>query len=752
MFERRLKIILGVLTGLIVVITLRAAQLQIASAGYWQSRATSKLHRLRFTPATRGRILDAKGREIAADAACIDLCVDYRAITAQPDEAWVRELARARLRRTGAEYVRASRARREQLLDQEIVNVKSRIELMWDKIAQVSGQSRAQIDQIRQAIVQRVEARARYIRHWRYIKALSQYRKLEQVPWYQRLFLGAGEKPNEEDFEVDLAEESAPHVIVPNFSDVNNELAKHIDDYPGLVLRAGKHRVYPFGPVAAHLLGRLNAVNADDLKNDPNADNLLREYLPNDQIGRGGVEGMCEEALRGTRGSVEYGQGGRILNRTEAVAGEDVRLSIDIKLEQAVYQAFAKKREYPNGNAPPDIRANQHGAAVLIDVKSGRVLAMVSYPSFDPNTLDADYFRLIDDDVNQPLLNRATQAQYPPGSTAKTMVASGAITDGIITDQSTIRCDGFLHIDGRTYTHIGRCWTERMFHVPGHVIPYDDPHPTGLLTASDALQRSCNVFYETLANRMGVAELAKWFDRFGLGRDTGIGIAEADGRIPDPRHPGPLYNTWFDGIGQGDVAATPLQMANVAATLARGGVWMRPDLLMNDGDDQPATTQPADRPPKEVNLHLSPAAVFAVHDGMRRVVNTIAGTGRRLHRNDMVVCGKTGSAQVGKLKVPQRDDKGDIVRVNGQILYRTIEPGTPGTETWYQSVGSEKSLVHAWVIGFCPAKDPKIAFCVMVEFGGSGGLTAADIAQDALDACERNGYLEPTTKEVAWTK
>jgi penicillin-binding protein 2 len=753
MFERRIKIVLGLLTCMVLLLLLRAAQLQIASADYWRGRAHAKMHQLHFTPATRGRILDIKGREVAVDAACIDLCVDYRAITPRPDEKWVRSMALSRLhRRLGDQYYKTPRSKRAELIDQEIGTVKDLIERMWAKIAQVSGKTPAEIQDIRQGIVDKVEARRTYILHYRYLAALKDFQKSEHLPWYKRLFLGGNEKPNPDDFTIDLAEESQPQVIVPNYSDANNELAKHIDDYPGLVLRAGKHRIYPFGPAGAHWVGRMNAVNAEDLKDDPHADDDLRQYLPNDQIGRSGIEALCEEALRGTRGSVEYGGGGRILSRSEAKNGGDVRLSLDMNLEDAILQAFIKRREYPNYDAPPDIRAKQHGAAVLIDIKTNQVRAMVSYPSFDPNTLDNTYAKLMLDDLNQPMLNRATQAQYPPGSTAKTMVASGGITDGIIAANGTILCDGYLHINGRTYTTIGRCWTMRMFHMPGHVIPASDPHPDGHLTASDALQRSCNVFYETLASRMGLPELTKWFDKFGLGRDTGIGIAEADGQIPDPKKPGPVYNTWFDGIGQGDVVATPIQMANVAATLARGGIWMRPKMLVDAKDVSPATTRPIKRPPGVVDLHLAPDAVFAVHDGMRRVVNTIAGTGRRLHRNDMVVCGKTGSAQVHKLKIPRRDADGQFVRVNGRIQYETIELGTPGTETWYQSVGSEKSLVHAWVIGFAPAENPTIAFCVMVEFGGSGGLTAADIAQDALDACVANGYLTPTRKEVAWTK
>jgi penicillin-binding protein 2 len=752
MFDRRLKIFLGFLTVFIAALLLRAAQFQIASADYWRDRASYSMKRLRLSPTTRGRILDAKGREVAADEACIDLCVDYRAITAEPDEAWVRDLAQGRLRRRlGDRYGRTPRKDRARMLDEEVELVKSQIKVMWARIAQAAHVSPQEIDDIRQSIIQRVEARQRAVSRYHYHRALKRFKNQGDLPWYRSLFFGGGadEAPKAESFDAPVAEQLEPHVVIRAFSDTNNEIGKNIDQYPGLSLRASKHRVYPFGTVGAHLLGRLSDVNREDLQDDPNEGNDLRQYLPNDQIGRTGIEALCEQTLRGSRGSSEFILGSDDpVNHSDAIPGRDVRLTLDMDLESAIQDAFIKRREYRQYKAPSQFREKQHGACIILDLKTNNVLAMVSYPSFDPNTLDQDYARLLVDDLNKPLMNRATRAQYPPGSTAKTMVGSGGITDGIISATGTIECTGYLIIDGRTYRSFGKCWVAREYarlgiNVAHHQVPSSDPHPTGFLTVSDGLQRSCNVFFETLANRMGIAELHKWFSAFGLGRPTGIGISESSGRIPDPAHPGPRAATWFAGIGQGDVAATPLQMANVAATLARGGIWMRPKLVA-DADVGLATTQPVEKYPDRVDLHLSPEAVAAVQDGMRRVVNTRGGTGTRLHRSDMIIAGKTGSAQTGKLAVPLRDADGQIVKVNGRTQYKYLDVGTPGTESWYIGGGPDKDiLAHGWVIGFAPADHPKIAFCAMVEFGLSGGLTAADVANDAIDACIRYGYLTP---------
>ena len=177
-------------------------------------------------------------------------------------------------------------------------------------------------------------------------------------------------------------------------------------------------------------------------------------------------------------------------------------------------------------------------------------------------------------------------AQLQPGSTVKPMVGLTAITAGLASAAETVECTGYLVIDGK-YTArqvLGGEQVLREAPRPGRPPPrpWDAPHPTGYLDFGDALERSCNVYFETMANRLGLERLCVGFDRFGLGRPTGIGIAEARGRLPrdfDGPHTERQDKTWFSGIGQDPVAATPIQMANVAATIARGGVWMRPRLL-----------------------------------------------------------------------------------------------------------------------------------------------------------------------------
>jgi penicillin-binding protein 2 len=316
----------------------------------------------------------------------------------------------------------------------------------------------------------------------------------------------------------------------------------------------------------------------------------------------------------------------------------------------------------------------------------------------------------------------------------------------------------------------GRCWVASNFaealggKVAHHPIPQHAPHPTGFLTFGDALERSCNVYFETLADRLGPMGLHTWYDRFGLGRVTGLGIAELRGSIPDESMMKDALNirrpaTWFSGIGQDKVLATPIQMANVAALLARNGVWMKPRLV-------PAGTKvdPEKIPgPDMVDLHLNPAAVAEARDGMIRVVNSPAGTGTSLHRTDMLVAGKTGSAQAAPLKVRQRDEFGEIITTPREVMIqdedgtarkvtreipvlRKLELGTHANRNpdapWYRGSGAnEDKISHAWFMGYAPANNPRIAFAVMVEYGGGGGATAGFVAKRVLDACIAQGYL-----------
>lgn len=753
MFERRLKIFLGILFAAALLLLARAGQVQIVQGDRWRAQAAETVKRTELIETGRGRLLDYKGREIAADSACIDACVMYPAIKRDPK--WIEETALKRLKsRLGSEYTRAEKSRRAAMLRDEIARVQQDIQAMWGVLAKIAGQSLEQIEEIRRATENRVEMRRRYVWYSRYAQAMDNRGKNpSSVKWLRFLLDDSATIPELDSFAITVAEENESHAILRAISpEVYNFLGKEIERYPGLELKPSTHRIYPFGATGGHLLGHLSRISKEDMQLNtemagtmPQDELELRQYMPNDFIGRTGLEALCEKDLRGMRGQLNRVVGNADAGRVRPpVPGKDVRCSIDFELQRQVEMIFRNARwKNPDGT----IQTNEmHGAAIVIDVPTGEVRVLASVPTFDPNTLDDNYAQLAADEINKPLLNRATQAQLEPGSTVKPMVGIGGITQGVLRPDETIECTGFLMLGGHKQT-VGKCWVATRFfkelngHVAHHPVPTAAPHSTGFLTFPEGEERSCNIFFETVADRLGLDGLSHWYSLFGLGRPTGIGIAEAKGRLPNSFH-GPAHlrrmTAWFSGIGQGQVAATPIQMANVAATIARNGIWMRPRLTCSE---ETQNTKSEIRNNDVVDLHLSPEALRLCREGMTRVVNGRAGTGSELKRDDMLVAGKTGTAQAAKFSIILRDPAGKPLRdEKGQIRRQFFEPNA---FPWYRGTGSSgRDLAHAWFIGFAPADNPKVAFAVMVEYGGSGGHAAGIIARNVLDACIEHGYLK----------
>jgi penicillin-binding protein 2 len=354
-----------------------------------------------------------------------------------------------------------------------------------------------------------------------------------------------------------------------------------------------------------------------------------------------------------------------------------------------------------------------------------------------------------------PLRNHATEMALEPGSTVKPIVGLGAITQGVLRADEGIFCSGYLVIDGRRQ-QFGRCWTASRFAARGidvadHAFG-NDAHAKGTpLTVTDAIQRSCNVFFETVGDRLKLEGLRYWYDQFGLGRPVGIGIGEISGRIPTMGNidaPALRSTVWFSSIGQTQVLATPLQMANVAATVARDGIWVRPRLVAGTNQmGHPTRKFSSMEGPDHVDLHISHDGLVAVKEGMFRVCNRESGTAAAIGRKDVQVCGKSGTAQASRLSrivldensKPLHDAQGKIVREYPQISY--YDDPNPQM-VWYRASGlSMKELSHAWFIGFAPREKPTVAFSVVLEYGGSGGHDAQPVAKAMLDALIEHGYL-----------
>jgi penicillin-binding protein 2 len=467
-------------------------------------------------------------------------------------------------------------------------------------------------------------------------------------------------------------------------------LETHQLDLPGVSLQITPRRSYPLGSELAHLLGYVSEASKRDLEADA-------RYRMGDLIGKSGLEKEWEQQLRGVNGGqqIEVDAVGRklqVLREVEEIPGNIVELTIDLDLQKAAAEALGEHQ----------------GVVVALDPNNGEVLAYVNHPSFDPNLfargIRPEEWRRMASDKLKPLNNRAIQGQYPPGSTFKIVVATAALEEGVINPFTRISCSGGVWFGN----HYFRCWKKG-----GH----------GSMNVHEALVQSCDTFFYQVAQRLGVDTIAKYARAFGLGAPTGIRLAhEQAGTIPDTawkrkRFKQPWYagETLSVGIGQGYVTATPLQMANLIATVAVGKHF-RPRYVTHVETADGEIVQ-AEAPEVRGTLPVRDTTLRQVREALRDVVMTDRGTGKRARVKGFEVAGKTGTSQVVTL----------------------------GKERVKASKLPYNQRDHAWFVAYAPVDEPQIAVATLVEHAeGGGGAVAAPIAQQVMETffrlqTERNG-------------
>lgn len=438
------------------------------------------------------------------------------------------------------------------------------------------------------------------------------------------------------------------------------------DGIPGAFLEIEQKRYY-FNRLAAHALGYVAEVSNDELKK-------FEGTRPGDLVGKRGLERLYDEPLRGVKGyrfSVvnAYGQeipGEQKLERVEPKPGKELWLTIDFDL-----QATAES-----------LLTDKIGAIVAMDVRTGGVLCIASSPAYDPDVfagrVDPDQWKMLLDDKNKPMLNRAVQTMYPPGSTVKMAILIEALESGTITPSFTISCPGYHTVGNRTF----KCWKKG-----GH----------GRVDVYKAVEQSCDVFFYRVGLMLGVDGIHSAYDRVHFGRPTGTDqTSEASGLIPSEAYYNKRYGPsgWTKGfipsiaIGQGEVLVTPMQMCAYAAAMADGRYWRQPYIVegVYDAETRMLTRhEVADPDP----IDASPQNIAIVREGMKRVVWG-SGTAAAQRDTQVPIAGKTGTAQN-----PHGDD-------------------------------------HAWFVGFAPVENPIIASCVLVEFGEHGSSGAAPLSKEIM--------------------
>ncbi len=457
-------------------------------------------------------------------------------------------------------------------------------------------------------------------------------------------------------------------------------LETHQLELPGVSLQVTPRRHYLYDSLAAHLLGYVGEVTVKDL-------NRLPDYRMGDDIGKFGLERSWESTLRGDSGGQEIevdslGRRLRMLREIPERPGNSVVMTIDLDLQRVAEDAIGARS----------------GALVAIDPNTGYILAMASHPAYNPNIftggIQSSAWHELITDPSHPLENRSIQGIYPPGSTFKVVDSIAGLMDGTMTTGTTYNCPGGIWFGNREY----RCWRKQ-----GH----------GNVSFHRAIVESCDVFFYDVGQRLGVDRIAAWAHALGLGKKTGIDLDnEKTGTIPSSQwKEHRFHERWYPAetlsvaIGQGYVAVTPIQLAELAAEVANGGTLYKPQFV-KEVDALDGSVTKTFPPVIENQTHIDPRVLDELRSAMGDVVNASDGTGKAAKIDGIIVAGKTGTAQVVK-------------EAQGA---RTKETAL-----------SDKNRDHGWFMAFAPVDHPKIAIACIIEHSGHGGSTAAPVVKAVME-------------------
>jgi penicillin-binding protein 2 len=479
-------------------------------------------------------------------------------------------------------------------------------------------------------------------------------------------------------------------------------------DVDGVQVLAKGQRVYPFGPAACQTIGWVGQPQQQD--KELFEDDRLASYLDDEMCGReDGAEYVCEATLRGKRGEMIYDIDKQLIRQTEPQMGQDVRLTIDIALQQRIERSL--------GDCVANPKCKSAIGGVVLDPKTGDILALVSMPTYDLNLIRQNYSRLAEDPC-EPLRNRALFKEYPPGSVIKPVILTAGLESGAITAGEVISCPSHPAPQG---------WPNCYIYLHSK-IGHDELWTNN---ARNAIKGSCNVYFSHLADRIDPIILQNWLYKFGYGRISPLNdnelpsITTSEGRRDTShesrdfrQYPGRISNDrpdvtvtsfeqepqlepderrWF-GIGHGNLRVTPLQVANAMATLARGGIYKKPRLIYDPCSNTPQESD-------SIDLKISPVTLATVYDGMYAVVEESGGTANREFAPALHYFSSLGIKLYGK-------------------------------------TGSTEKPEHAWFAGFAKdASGKMVAVAVVVEGGTLGSADAAPLGRDILEFCAEAGYI-----------
>lgn len=476
--------------------------------------------------------------------------------------------------------------------------------------------------------------------------------------------------------------------------DVNDVVVAQLNErngeFPGISIETTSERTYKNESLAANVIGYTRTISDDEYQQRKD------KYDIDDIIGKTGIEAMFEEYLKGTSGKkqVEMSVDGTTTGENitqDAIAGSNIILTIDSKLQSVTQEALANCVEKIRSGGFSQTYDAKGGAAVVMNVNNGEVLAMASYPSYDPQwfvgKLDPEKWKYMNDSETHPLLNKAIQGTYEPGSVFKMVTAIAGLESGAITSKEKINDTGIY----TKYYPPRKCWYYTSYHR-GH----------GYLNVTQALQHSCNYFFYEAGDRMGIDVIAKYALHFGLGKTTGIELpSEKAGTLAQRKDGWGPGDTLSAAIGQGDNSFTPIQIAKYISSIANGGNVVQPTIvksILNSDGTEVSKEEMRNFVNKKLGIEnqndgieISQESIEIAKEGTRRATSESGGTAYNIFKNFIVeVAGKTGSAET-----------------------------------------AQSDIVNAWFVCFAPFDNPEVAIAVMIENGGHGNY-AAEVARDVL--------------------
>lgn len=501
------------------------------------------------------------------------------------------------------------------------------------------------------------------------------YQEMRDPEWFASYLSNALAIPKERVDAGLLKASRRPFAPITIIEDIDKDKAVMLEEdsinIRGLLIETRSRRDYCLGKTGCHVFGYLSEITEEELEE-------LGEYgyKRKDLVGRSGIEKFYNRELAGVAGGTQVqvdsrGRPVRVLGLKEPTSGKDMVLTIDADIQAVCDKSLEGKT----------------GAIVVIDPKTGEVLALASHPSFDPNVFvrsntGKERMNLIGDRKGRPLSDRAISGLYPPGSVFKMVTSSAALETKKISSSTTFVCNGSYRLGRGKFD----CWKEGG-HGPQNII--------------DALMNSCNVFFYSAGRAAGVDALEYYSKLYGYGKVTGIDLPdEVKGIAPGRAWKKSVKKEgWYDGetlnysIGQGYLAVTPIQVVCMTAVCANMGSHVRPHLVKKIGDENiPA--------PKPKWLGLKESTVRYIREGLLKVVSSEGGTGKRAKIEGVQVAGKTGTAQ------------------------------------------NPHGRTHAWFTGFAPFSEPTICVVVFLEHGGKGGLEPTEIAHDIFQEAKLRGYIK----------